>query len=46
MLTKDVQLALTVTTQTQTIYLERDINILFLNNSKFKNGRHVFFITE
>lgn len=46
MLTKDLHLALTVTIQPQAIYLERDVNIIFLNNSKFKNRRHVFFITE
>lgn len=44
MLTKDFHLALTVTIQPQAIYLERDRNI-FLNNCKFKNRRHVFFIT-
>lgn len=43
---RDFPLALTATIQPQGIYLERDINILFLNISKFRNGRHVFFTSE
>lgn len=39
-------LALTAKIQPQGIYLGRDINVLFLNTSKFRNRRYGGFIAE